>query len=82
MSELISTTIDNTFKYKVRIDWQDDHSTIWWNETCAMVLEVFGLPGNRYMYRPHIDYMVFEFKSKKDYFICKILLSDRCLNSF
>lgn len=77
MSELILTTTDKEFSHSVQVNWQDNHSTIWWNETCAMVLEVFGLPGHRYMYRPHVDYMVFEFKSQKDEQLCRILLSER-----
>lgn len=64
------------FSYAVRVDWNNQHNE-WWNETCAMVLEVFGLPGHRFMYRPHVDYMVFEFKSKKDEQLCRILLSER-----
>jgi hypothetical protein len=41
------------------------------------VLEVFGLPGHRFVYRPHEDHMVFEFKTKKDQTLCKILLSEK-----
>lgn len=66
-----------TFDYPVKINWTSEQGTIWWNETCAMVLEVFGLPGDRFMYRPHVDHMVFEFRSKKDQELCKILLSER-----
>ncbi len=76
MSELTLTTTDE-FSHHVQVNWHDDHSTIWWNETCALVLEVFGLPGHRYMYSPHVDYMVFKFKTKKDRQLCEILLSER-----
>ena len=55
----------------------NNQSVPWWNECCAMVLEVFGLPGQRFMYHPYEDYMVFEFKSKKDHDLCRILLSER-----
>lgn len=65
------------FAHAVRIDWSLEQGTIWWNECCAMVLEVFGLPGDRFVYRPHVDYMVFEFKSKKDADLCKIMLSEK-----
>lgn len=65
------------FKYPVKINWTSEQGTIWWNECCAMVLEVFGLPGDRFMYRPHLDFMVFEFKNEKDQQLCKILLSER-----
>lgn len=68
---------NQSFKHQIRVNWTNEQGTIWWNETCAMVLEVFGLPGHRFMYRPHIDHMIFEFASEKDAIMCKILLSDR-----
>jgi hypothetical protein len=61
---------------KVRIDWHGQDG-LWWNETCIMVIEVFGLPGSRFMFHPHQDYMEFSFTSKKDADLCKILLSER-----
>lgn len=64
------------FDHHVRIDWNNQNG-FWWNETCAMVLEVFGLPGGRFVYVPHEDYMIFEFKSKKDEDLCRVLLSER-----
>jgi hypothetical protein len=60
----------------VTVVW-DNQNGFWWNETCAMVLEVFGLPGNRYTSHPEHDYMKFIFKNEKDASLCKILLSDR-----
>ena len=66
------------YPYSVRVNWENDNrTTVWWNETCAVVLEVFGLPGHRFLYRPHLDYMEFEFASEKDATMCKLLLSDR-----
>jgi len=47
-----------------------------WNEACAKVLSVFGLPGERFYYRPKEDYMIFIFKSIKDARLCRILLSE------
>lgn len=61
---------------KVYIYW-DNQKGFWWNETCAMVLEVFGLPGDRYTSHPDQDVMVFNFKNKKDADLCRILLSER-----
>jgi hypothetical protein len=63
---------DNT----VTVTW-DNQNGFWWNETCALVLEVFGLPGSRYESHPNTDYMSFTFKSKKDADLCRILLSER-----
>lgn len=68
---------DKNFPHSIKVTWTTEQGTIWWNETCAQVLEVFGLPGHRYMYRPHFDYMTFNFASEKDAIMCKILLSDR-----
>jgi len=59
------------------VNWSDDQGNIWWNETCAMVLEVFGLPGDKFIYKPEYDYMLFEFEDEHDAFMCKLLLSDR-----
>lgn len=69
--------LEQSFEFPVKIDWENHTGTIWWNETCAMVLETFGLPGNKYVYKPHVDHMIFHFKSEKDALLCKILLSDR-----
>jgi hypothetical protein len=60
----------------VTVVW-DNQNGFWWNETCAMVLEVFGLPGHRFVYTPSTDFMTFTFKDKRDAFMCRILLSDR-----
>ena len=65
------------FTHIVQVDWQDYQGTIWWNETCALVLEVFGLPGHRFIYKPSIDHMLFKFKSVKDKSLCELLLSER-----
>lgn len=62
--------------HEVIIDWTPSRGTIWWNERCAMVLEVFGLPGKRFVYTPSIDYMTFTFKSKKDADLCRIMFSE------
>lgn len=70
------TTKEDIFDHSIRVDWNNQNN-YWWNETCTMVLEVFGLPGDRFMYHPNEDFMTFDFKSKKDADLCQILLSDR-----
>lgn len=60
----------------VTVVW-DNQNGFWWNETCAIVLEVFGLPGDRYETKPATDAMFFNFKNKKDADLCRILLSER-----
>ena len=76
MSELTLTTTDKEFPYHVQVDWHSQ-GTIWWNETCALVLEIFGLPGHRFWFTPSTDCMIFKFKSKRDENLCRILLSER-----
>lgn len=62
---------------KVYVDWKTGQDGIWWAETCAIVLEVFGLPGNKFVSTPTSDYMIFTFKNIKDADLCRILLSER-----
>ena len=69
-------TIVQTNDYEIIVAWHNQDN-LWWNETCAMVLDVFGLPGNRFVYKPFEDFMTFTFKSKKDADLCRILLSER-----
>ncbi len=69
-------TIEKRFDYPVRLTW-DNQSIPWWNECCAMVLEVFGLPGNRFIYHPFEDYMEFHFKNEKDQKLCQIMFSEK-----
>ena len=47
-----------------------------WNEICIKVMEVFGLPGNRYTTHPSTHYMAFKFNSEKDFILAEILLSE------
>lgn len=65
------------FTHVVRINWTSDQGAVWWNETCASVLEVFGLPGTRFMYKPCLDYMEFCFIKEKDADLCRVLLSEK-----
>ena len=62
----------------IRVPWQQVGNSIpIWNELCADVLEVFGLPGDRFTSHPSTDCMDFKFKNKKDADLCRILLSDK-----
>jgi hypothetical protein len=70
-------TIVSPSDHEVIVDWHTGQNNIWWNETCAMVVEVFGLPGDRFLSHPTEDYMIFTFKSKRDADLCRILLSER-----
>lgn len=68
----------STFEERtVTVPWHTGQGNYWWNETCAMVVETFGLPGERFRYSPGMDKMEFYFNTIEDAFLCKILLSDR-----
>lgn len=58
----------------VTVFWKNQ-SNVWWNETCADILEVFGLPGEKYTTEVSPDSMKFHFKNYKDAFMCKIMIS-------
>lgn len=63
-------------KQVITVKWHSQ-GTNWWNETCADVLEVFGLPGQRFYYKPYPDHMTFTFKTLKDADLCRLLLSEK-----
>ncbi len=66
----------NRLTNTVTVNW-DNQNGFWWNETCAMVIEVFGLPGGRYSSHPQESAMFFIFNNTKDAELCQILLSER-----
>jgi len=60
----------------VNLKWQLQDGK-WWNESCAMVVEHFGLPGDRYTTEVSTECMKFFFKTEQDALMCNLLLSDR-----
>lgn len=61
---------------EVKVLW-DNQNGFWWNETCSLVLEHFGLSGNKYTSHPETDQMTFRFNTKQDATMCRLLLSER-----
>lgn len=62
-------------KHKVTVPW-DNQSGMWWNETCAKVIEHFGLPGRKYRCETSTECLSFIFNNEKDAFMCKIMISE------
>ena len=58
----------------ITIPWRNQ-GDVWWNGTCASVLEHFGLPGDRYTTEVSEECMKFFFKNEHDALMCKILVS-------
>ena len=53
--------------YKVQVDWKlGQNSSEWWNQTCAWVIEEFGLPGGCYTTELTENYMIFNFEDKEN----------------
>lgn len=71
-----STAQNEGFDHQIIIPW-DNQKSYFWNELCADIVEVFGLPGHRFMYHPEMDKMTFFFKSSSDALLCKVMISDK-----
>jgi len=63
--------------HEVIVSWHAPNGEFWTPGTLSTVVEVFGLPGQRFMYSPTSDFMTLCFKSKRDADLCRILLSER-----
>jgi hypothetical protein len=61
---------------RITVPWKNQSNT-WWNETCANILEHFGLPGDRYVTEITADHMHFDFSDDRDALLCKIMISDK-----
>ena len=59
---------------KVRMPWQKGGVTSDWNETCAIAIELFGLPGNKYSCKFSDEFIEFHFNDEKD----AVLFELRC----
>ena len=59
----------------VTVPWESQ-SNVWWNETCANIVEHFGLPGGKYVTEVSTEHMKFIFYDDRDALMCKILVSD------
>jgi hypothetical protein len=61
---------------RITVPWQNQ-SNHWWNETCAKIIEHFGLPGGKYKTEVSSECMHFDFNNENDALLCKIMISDQ-----
>ncbi len=61
---------------RITVPWKNQSDT-WWNETCADILEHFGLPGTKYKTEITTDHMHFDFVNEHDALLCRIMISDK-----
>ncbi len=61
---------------RITVPWQNQSNT-WWNETCAQIINHFGLPVGKYVTEVSAECMHFDFSNEKDALLCKIMISDQ-----
>ena len=72
-----STLQDDEFPYPVVIPWSSKLDTVTaWNEICAQGMELFGLPGNRYITDANVNDMTWWFKNEQDALIMTLKFSE------
>jgi len=52
--------------FQVRIPWQRGDTVKDWDQTCIWAIEMFGMPGKKYLCKPTEDYMDFNFNDEAD----------------
>ena len=52
--------------YSARVDWQHGDTILLWDGFLESVIEVFGLPGDRYVTALDSNYMDFKFYTEQD----------------
>jgi len=72
-----STLRDEKFKYPVTIPWSPKLDTVSaWNEICAQGMEMFGLPGNRYITDANVNDMTWWFENEQDALLMTLKFSE------
>lgn len=61
---------------RITVPWENQSNT-WWNETCAQIIEHFGLPGGKYVTEISAECMHFDFNDERDALLCQIMISDQ-----
>lgn len=61
---------------RITVPWKNQSNT-WWNETCAQIIEHFGLPGGKYVTEIRAECMHFDFDDERDALLCQIMISDQ-----
>jgi hypothetical protein len=74
----ISTLQDEKFKYPVVIPWGPKTDTVSaWNLVCADAMEMFGLPGDRYITDANVNDMTWWFRNEQDALLMALKFSEQ-----
>jgi hypothetical protein len=72
-----NTLQDDAFKYPVVVPWSARLDTMSaWNEICAQGMEMFGLPGDRYITDANVTDMTWYFRDPHDALIMTLKFSE------
>ena len=72
------TLRDEAFRYPVTIPWSPKLDTVSaWNEICAQGMEMFGLPGNRYITDANVNDMTWWFRDEQDALLMTLKFSEQ-----
>lgn len=68
---------ETKYCYPVVIPWSSKLDTdTAWNEVCAQGMEMFGLPGNRYVTEANVNDMTWYFKDPQDALLMTLKFSE------
>ena len=74
----LCTLQDDAFKYPVVVPWSSKLDTVSaWNEICAQGMEMFGLPGNRYITDANVNDMTWWFRNEHDALLMTLKFSEQ-----
>lgn len=60
----------------VEISWESPKSKQIWTVPCTVIIEHFGVPGEKYTTTLTSDTIFLHFKDSKDALVCRLLISD------
>ena len=71
------TLRDDEYKYPVVIPWSATLDSVSaWNEICARGMEMFGLPGNKYVTEANVNDMTWYFRDPRDALLMTLKFSE------
>ena len=71
---------ESAYHYHCTVPWQcQDNPMFYWDNLCAEAIELFGLPGDRYVTDISEQSMTWSFRSDKDAVLFRLKFSENIL---
>ena len=67
---------DKDYTFYCTIPWRENDNNQRWDEICISAIELFGMPGNRYVTDISQDQMSWIFKTEQDQLLFKLKFSE------